>query len=164
MSVKLRNIITYVFLFIILVTAIAAVIANLGLFNLDPDSNFAKTTLGGVLLEIVGAVIYVWRTSALQPVTGSAIIQLDGNVDPENIDWNPDLCSYEVRDMQAQVISTGKLNIVLGHAGWECKFPSPGDLDESITFRLTEKNGNVWEVRPFYPLSKEVVAVRRESL
>jgi hypothetical protein len=163
MSIQTRNLITYVFVFIILITAVAAVVSNLGLFGLDPNSNFAKTTLGGVLMEIAGAVIFVWRTSALQSGSVSAIIRFPKNINPESINWDPESCSFEVRDMQAKVKSSGKLNVVLGHAGWECKFPTPGDLDESITLRLTEKGGTVWEVRPFYPLSREVEAVKRES-
>ena len=163
MPIQTRNLITYVFLFIILITAIAAVVSNLGIFGLDPDSNFAKTTLTGVLVEIVTAGIYIWRTSALQSGTVSATIRFPNTTNPESIKWDPESCSFEVRDMQAKVKSSGKLNVVLGHAGWECKFPPPGDLDESITLTLTERGGTVWEVRPFYPLSREVEAVKRES-
>ncbi len=163
MAPRTRTVVTYVFLFIILVTAMAAVAANLGLFGLDPTSNFAKTTLAGVLVEIAGAVIYVWRTSALGPGNVSAVIHFEDEDEPENINWDLEACTYQVRDMQAEVKSNGKLNIVWEHAGWECKFPSPEKLDESVTLTLTDKQGRVWEVRPFYPLSREVNAVKRES-
>lgn len=158
MTQKVKNIITFVFLFIILITAISAVLANLGLFGLDPNSNFAKTTLGAVLVEIVTAVIGVWKTGVLQSPTISATINFSNNDGVEDIDLNPNACLYEVRDMKANIKSKGKLGIVWSHGGWECRFPSPQDQYDSIILKLTEKNGNKWEVRPFYPLTKEVEA------
>ncbi|MFX0138571.1 MAG: hypothetical protein ACFFDN_33315 [Candidatus Hodarchaeota archaeon] len=158
MTQKVKNIITFVFLFIILITAISAVLANLGLFGLDPNSNFAKTTLGAVLVEIVAAVIGVWKTGVLQSPTISATINFSNNDGVEDIDLNPNGCFYEVRDMKANIKSKGKLGIVWSHGGWECRFPSPQDQYDSIILKLTEKNGNKWEVRPFYPLTKEVEA------
>jgi hypothetical protein len=156
-----RQITTYVFLFIVLLTAVAAVAANLGLFGLDPNSNFAKTTLLAVLVEIVAAVIIVWRTTTLEETSVSAVIELPAGMDPDQVDWDANGCFYELRDIQAEVKSKQKLSVVFGHAGWECKIPRPNNLDDSVTFTLTEKNGTTWEVRPFYPLSRTVVAVKQ---
>lgn len=163
MPAEIRNTVTYVFLFILLLTAVAAVFANLGLFGLDPNSNFAKTTLGAVLLEIIAAVVLVWKTGALQATHISAAIRFPNDVQADGVDLDHSSCYYEIRNMKAEVKSSGKVSVVWGYAGWECRFPSPGDLDESITLMLKEKNGKVWEVRPFYPLSRDVSAIVREN-
>jgi hypothetical protein len=163
MPAGIRNAITIVFLFILLLTAVAAVFANLGLWGLDPNSLFAKTTLGAVLVEIVSALILVWKTGVLHPRTVSAAILFSDHTNSAHVDLDPNGCTYEVRDMRAKIKSTGKLSVVLGHTGWECKFPSPKSLDDSITLKLSERGGTVWEVRPFYPLSREVKAVQLHS-
>ena len=163
MSEKIKNVITYVFLFIILITAMAAVLANLGLFGLDPKSNFAKTTLGAVLFEIITAVIGVWKTGVLRSTTISATINFSDN-ELRDIDLNPNACFYEIRDMKAKIKSTGKLGVVWSHGGWECRFPSPQDQHDSILLTLTEKNGEKWEVRPFFPLTKEVNAQKEKKI
>ena len=162
MPPEIRNIVTLVLLFILLLTAVAAVVANLALFGLDPNSNFAKTTLGAVLIEIAAAMVLVWRTGALKPAHVSAAIRFPV-MPPDSVDLDLASCYYEVRDVRAEVRQSGRVNVVFGHAGWECRFPSPTDLDESITLTLKEKNGRMWEVRPFYPLSRDVNAVIREE-
>jgi hypothetical protein len=164
MPTKIKNIVTLSLLFILLFTAIAAVLANLGLFGLDPNSNFAKTTLGAVLIEIISAVVLVWKTGALQSNYISASIKFTSDGQVENVSLDPDGCSYEIRNMKAEIKDTGKVNVVWGVGGWECKFPSPTDLDESITLTLKERTGKVWEVRPFYPLSRDVSAIEQEQV
>jgi hypothetical protein len=163
MPPEIRNVATVVLLLILLLTAVAALLANLGLFGLDPNSNFAKTTLAAVLLEVVAAVVLVWKTGALQRTFVSAIIRFPDDIQPGSVDLDLSLCCFEVRDMKAEIKSSGKVNVVWGFAGWECRFPSPTDLDESITLTLKERNGRTWEVRPFYPLSRDVVAVVRDK-
>jgi hypothetical protein len=160
MSNEVRNVVTIVFVFIVLLTAVAAVAANLGLFGLDPNSAFAKVTLGAVLVEIVTAVLLVWRSGGLMPSVASAVIAFEGEEDPKGVDLDLDAedCTYRVTDMRAKVKETGKVGLVYGNAGWECKFPSPKELDVSVTLRLVEKSGKAWEVRPFYPLSRDVKA------
>jgi hypothetical protein len=158
MSNEVRNIVAIVLVFIVLLTAVAAVAANLGLFGLDPDSTFAKTTLGAVLIEIVSVVVYVWRSGGLSPSMASALISFEGHDDPRRVELDAQACTYRVTDMRAKVKDAGKVGLVYGHAGWECKFPSPKELDVSVTLRLVEKGGRVWEVRPFYPLSRDVSA------
>jgi len=155
MPSSLRNATTIVFLSIVVLTAISALLSNLGIGGLDPNSNFAKTTLGLVLVEIVGAVIIGWKAGILTPTTISAVIEFSGQ-DSGYINLDLASCTYEIRDVKAKVKSTGRLNIVWGFAGWECKFPSPNDLDDSIMLRLQEKKGKKWEVRPFYPLSRGI--------
>ena len=158
MSSEVRNIVGVVLVFIVLLTAVAAVAANLGVFGLDPDSTFAKTTLGAVLVEIVSAVVYVWRSGGLVPSMASASIAFEGEADPKGVELDADSCTYKITDMKAKVKESGKVGLVYGHAGWECKFPGPKELDVSVTLRLVEKRGKVWEVRPFYPLSRDVTA------
>jgi hypothetical protein len=161
MSSEIRNIITFSFLFILLLTAVAAVLANLGLFGLDPNSNFAKTTLGAVLVEIVSAVILVWKSGILAPSFVSATIKFPQDIEANEIDFDISACCYEIRDSLAKVKASGKINVVLGNGGWECRLPAPSDPDESITLTLKEKNGKIWEVRPFYLLSRDVTAITR---
>lgn len=163
MSTEMRNVVAMVLVFIVLLTAVAAVAANLGIFGLDPDSTFAKTTLGAVLVEIVSAVIYVWRSGGLVPTMASAIVAFEGESDPGAIDLDAEGCTYRITDMRANVKESGKVGLVYGHAGWECKFPSPKELDVSVTLRLVERGGRVWEVRPFYPLSRDVSARMAEE-
>lgn len=160
MPPKLRDIITYVFLFIVLITAVAAVLANLGLFGLDPNSNFAKTTLGAVLVEIVAAMILVWKTGILQPSSILAAIIFPDGVSPVNVDLDLDACFYEIRDMRAQVKNKDKLGVVWERGGWQCRLPRPPDPTHLMILRLTERNGTKWEVRPFHPLSREVKATK----
>jgi hypothetical protein len=163
MPAGIRNAVTIVFLFIVLLTAVAAVLANLGLWGLDPNSTFAKTTLGAVLVEIVTALILVWKTGVLQPTAVSAAIHFSNGTSADDIELDPNGCTYEIRDMRSKIKMTGSLSVVWGHAGWECKFPSPKSLDDSITLKLTERGGRLWEVRPFYPLSREVEAVQHQN-
>jgi hypothetical protein len=63
--------------------------------------------------------------------------------------------------MKAELKSSGKISVVFGNGGWECRIPAPNDLDESVTLILKEKSGRVWEVRPFYALSRDVNAISR---
>jgi hypothetical protein len=160
MTTETRNTVTYVFLFIVLLTAIAALASNLGLFGLDPDSNFSKTSLVSILVEVAAAVIYVWQTGALQPNTVSAFIPLSQNTESSIGNLDPDNCTYIVRSIKSEIKDEGKVAAVLRNAAWEFRLPSPKMLDDSITLRLVEKDGTVWEVRPFYPLSTQVTAVR----
>ena len=92
------------------------------------------------------------------PSMASAVISFEGEGDPKGVELDAEGCTYRITDMRAKVMESGKVGLVYGHAGWECKFPSPKELDVSVTLRLVEKGGKVWEVRPFYPLSRDVTA------
>jgi hypothetical protein len=159
MPSRVRDIVTFSLLFILLLTAIAAVFANLGVFGLDPKSNFAKTTLGAILIEIVSAVVLVWKTGALRSLSISATIRFPQDIQPEDLHFDVTACCYEIRNMKAEVKSFGKISVVFGNGGWECRMPAPEDFDDSITLTLKEKCGRVWEVRPFYALSRDVKAI-----
>ena len=152
--------ITWVLLFIVLITAIAAIAANLGLGGLDPESSFAKTTLKAVLVEIVVALVYVWRSGALRPTTVSASIRFPDGVDPKDVDLDPGDCKYEIRDAKSDVKGSDNLAVVQQWGNWTCKLPYPEEPDYSMILRLKERNGTEWEVRPFYPLSQSVRATK----
>jgi hypothetical protein len=136
---------------------LAALVANLGLFGVSQDSTFAKTSLGAILLEIVGGLIYVWRTGVLSGKAISVVIQFPENLGKVLLDT--DKCFYEVRDQQANIRAKGKIGVAIGISGsWECRIPTPGEY-ESVALQLTARDRKVWEVRSFYPLSRTENAV-----
>ena len=147
----------YVLLVIVLLTSVAALAANLGVFGLDPNSNFAKVSLTAILVEIVGAFVYLAKQAySGSPMTISAMIKFPDTIDQShlsNMQWDHSKCVYEIRDRQAQIESQGQVTVVLGSGGWECKLPNVNGLDDSIELRIVENNGKVWEVPSFYPLT-----------
>lgn len=162
---SVRRSTAYVLLAIVLFTSIAAVAANLGLFGLDPNSNFAKVTLTSVLVEIVAAFVYLAKqTYNNEPTTITAAIKFPNSVDEShlsNVRWDHANCIYEVMDAQANVTSRGQIALVLGNGGWECKIQNLDDIDNSVELRLVEEDGVVWEVPRFYPLTRTVNAIER---
>ena len=148
---------TAVLLFIVLMTAIAAVAANLGVFGLDPESRFAQVTLSAVLVEVAAAVIFIWKARALEPSTVIARIRFPDGAHAEDISLDLDSCSYEIRGSASKVRS-GRPSLTYGNAGWECRIPSPTGMEQAVRLTLVDRSNRRWEVRPFYPLARDVDA------
>lgn len=152
----------YTLLSIVFLTSVAAIAANLGLFGLDPNSSFAKVSLTAVLVEIVGAFVYLARQSYTSQLTAiSAVIRFPDDIDHNRLAdmrWDYTKCTYEIMDGKARVKSSGNMAVVLGDGGWECRVPTPDELDDSVELRMVEDNGTVWEVPGFYPLTRTLTA------
>jgi hypothetical protein len=157
-----RKLVIYALVAIVLLTSVAALAANLGLFGLDPGSNFAKVSLSAILVEAAVTFFFLARqVFSGSSKTISATIKFPDTIDQShllNMRWDLPKCMYEVRDTQAQIKDQGQVVIVLDNSGWECKLPNVRGLDDSIELRIVEDNGKVWEVPSFYPLTRTLEA------
>ncbi len=150
---------TYVFLFILLLTALCALAANLELFGLDSDSNFARATLAGVLLEVAGALVIVWKTKGASQADVIAVIQFPEGIAAEDVSLDVSRCRFELL-ADGKVLKQGSANASFDVGGWVCRLPTPSDANQIVSLKLFDDAGSEWRVKPFYPLSKSVSAAR----
>ena len=148
---KERSIFLLAFLGITVLTAIIALGANIGVFGEAVRiSDFAKWSIGVVLAEIVGATVAAFRWSLLP---FDIRVNLDFSPkDSIDVDLDVDNCTYEVRE-EGKIIEKGKMDLAFAHGGWQCALPSTVRPKHVVKLNLTERSGQKWEVRPFYPLA-----------
>ncbi|KPV65061.1 MAG: hypothetical protein AOA65_0564 [Candidatus Bathyarchaeota archaeon BA1] len=156
---KERMILLIAFLAITVVTAVVVLLANIGVFGeAVRTSDFSKWGVGVVLAEIVGATIAVFKWSLL-PVD----IKVNLDFSPKSsidVDLDVDNCTYDIRE-GGRIIATGKMDLAFAQGGWQCALPSTVRLNHIIRLNLIERNGQKWEVKPFYPLAITQKAVMR---
>jgi hypothetical protein len=139
------------FLGVTVLTAIVVLAANIGVFGeAVRTSDFAKWGIGAVIAEIVGATVAALKWS-LSPF--DIRVNLDFSPkDSLDVDLDVDKCTYEVRE-EGKIIEKGKIDLALAHGGWQCTLPSTVRPKHVVGLNLTERSGQKWEVRPFYPLA-----------
>lgn len=139
----------YAFLGITALTAVVVLLANIGVFGeAVRTSEFAKWGITAVIAEIVTATVaaFKWWLPSFD-----AKISLDFSPqNPFDIDLDQDNCTYELREA-GKIIETGKIDLALSHANWQCALPSSVKPKQVVKLNLAERNGKKWEVRPFYP-------------
>ena len=136
----------YAFLGITALTAVVVLLANIGVFGeAVRTSEFAKWGITAVIVTATVAAFKWWLPSF------DAKISLDFSPqNPFDIDLDQDNCTYELREA-GKIIETGKIDLALSHANWQCALPSSVKPKQVVKLNLAERNGKKWEVRPFYP-------------
>ena len=76
-------------------------------------------------------------------------VRFPPNQNPFEIDFDPDNCCLEIRDLEGRIKLTRPPNLLLGGDIWYFTLPvdmTPGD---SVRLELVEKNGRKWKILPF---------------
>lgn len=154
-----RLILLIAFLAVTVFTAVIVLLANIGAFGeAVRTSDFSKWGIGAVLVEIVGATVAAFKWSFL-PVNIQVNLDFSPKM-PVDVNLDVDNCTYEVRE-QGKIVATGKMDLALGQGGWQCNLPATVRLNSIIRLNLIERNGQKWEVQPFYPLAITQRAIMR---
>ena len=86
-----RRIVLFAFLFIIVITAIAGVLALLGLFS-KADPQFGRWIMGVLLVEILAAVVGFLK---YRPEAMFVNILFPPSIKPQKVDLDQNKCNYE---------------------------------------------------------------------
>ena len=158
---KERIVFLIAFLAVTVLTAVVVLLANIGIFGDSVrTSDFSKWGIGAVLAEIVGATIVAFKWT-VNP--GNIQVNLDFSPKvPIDVDLDVDNCTYEIRE-EGKITATGKIDLSFAQGGWQCTLPAVATLNSFriIRLNLTERSGQKWEVKPFYPLSITQKAIMR---
>lgn len=150
-----RRTVLFVFLFIIVITAIAGVLALLGLFP-KADPQFGRWIMGVLLVEILAAVIGFLK---YRPEAMFVNILFPPSIKPQKVDLDQNKCTYEIRDKDGNVKSY-KVVPIVGPGGVQCRLSSNVNPSDYVRLNLIEKNGKEWEVPYFCPYVTNQVAVK----
>ena len=150
-----RRTVLIVFLFIIVVTAIAGVLTLLGLFP-KADPQFGRWIMGVLLVEILGAVVGFLK---YRPEAMFVNILFPPKIQPQKIDLDQNKCTYEIKDKDGKVKS-GNIVPMPGPGGFQCRLSYNVNPSDYVKLNLVEKNGKQWEVPYFCPYVTNKAAVR----
>jgi hypothetical protein len=76
------------------------------------------------------------------------------------VDLDVDECTFEIRE-DGKLVENGHVTVASTRGGWECTLPPTVKPKQVVSLNLREKNGNQWDVKPFYPLSTTQKAIKR---
>ena len=140
-------------------TVIGVVGANLGFFGeVGQASPIALWGLAPVVAEVVGATIMAFKW-LLSPYRVSVVLDFTP-MDSGLVDLNADKCTYEIRE-DGKLVEKGYITVASTRGGWECTLPLTVKPKQVVSLSLREKNGEQWDVKPFYPLSTTQKAIKK---
>jgi hypothetical protein len=160
MNDRNRTLIFIAFLVLTILTALAALGANLGFFG-EPvrNSNFASWSMAAVLGEIVAATVVLFRVAVVP--RGPIDLTLSfKDKDGFEVDLNEDQCTYLLvteagpRPEKRLFVYTDKQ-----HGWWQCRLPPDATEHDLVEFRLIERNGARWRVPRFRPVLQDRMAI-----
>lgn len=149
-----RSIALLTFLGITALTAIAVLAAAVGWLP-KADPKLISWGIPAVLGEIVATVFVYVKTPAH---TIRVNLEFHGAT-PTGVDLN-ESGTYSVLDNSGRERKSGKVVPILGPGGYQVTLPEFLEPTDAIVLAFTEREGQVWGVRPFLPYVHTQAAVR----
>ena len=147
MADKGKMIFLVVFVLITALTAVAVLLANLGIFGSEVrQSDFAKWGIGGVLGEIVLATVAAFKWEFFSSKNMLIIFELKSLASETNLIG----CSYEITDVKGQRVDKGEVRIARDrtHGHWKCFLPLPSNMkyEHTTTMKIEDDQGKEYLV------------------
>jgi hypothetical protein len=146
---SLHLVLFWVFIGFFVVIGVIALMAIAGVIKVDKE--FRKWAIGGFVTGVAG-VVFVWGKSQ-EPLDFFVNLKSPDGINAETFELVSG--KYEYSDASASADSTqpsGSVELAVGQeiGSWTAKFPQKG-ANKAVKLTLTDNDGNLWAVRPFYP-------------
>lgn len=153
-----RHLALLAFLAITVATAIAVLIAAIGWLP-HADPKLVAWGIPAVLGEIVATVILYVKAPPSHTIRINLAFEAE---EAAGIDLDTS-ATYMVLDNSGREKIRGTVVPILGPGGYQVTLPSAVDAEDSVSLSFQEREGAVWDVRPFLPYVQTQPAIRGQS-
>ncbi len=127
---------------------VSALLVALG-FIQGADPAFSKWASGVLVVDIVGAVLAVFRAQFLRAQSRVYINLVFPGTSPSQVQL--DQCTFRVWDGNNEAKKSGTASILKGPGGWQCHFALNVEPSDTAELQLKETSGRSWRVARFSP-------------
>jgi hypothetical protein len=142
----------WVFVSFFMIIGLIAILAIVGIVK--TDKKFRNWAVGGFAAAVVGVVIIWAKTPSPQsPLDLFVNLEPPAQVKADAFELKNGIYEYDELTSAGKLIKrSGSVELTAGQAlgWWTAKIPCTG-MTKPFRLTLTDKNGKLWTVRPFYP-------------
>jgi hypothetical protein len=142
----------WVFVSFFMIIGLIAILAIVGVIN--TDKKFRNWAVGGFAAAVVGVVI-IWAKTPSPQSSLDLFVNLEppAQVKADAFELKNGIYEYDELTSAGKLIKrSGSVELTAGQSlgWWTAKIPCTG-MTKPFRLTLTDKDGKLWTVRPFYP-------------